>query len=293
MWSLFERGKKIIFALVLSIIPLVLLYVQSKDAEIRASFAVPILEVSGYIEKSTLAVTGFVSDWLYRYFFVTGRHDELLQLRAEVLKVKALEARVNDLMNERASLMDLHFRTSEASLPDGKLARVIARAGAPMARMIRLNKGSSDGIKAKSPVIAHEGVVGQVLNVSKHFCDVLLVTDASFAIDAKIVGSNARGLLRGITKISEYIMEIRDIDGLVDIAPGNLVVTSGINSNFPQGYPIGTVVEASRSRDNLYLSARIEPFVKMDRLTDVLVLDVSSKDLEIDPLTAMWPLAAQ
>lgn len=292
MWSLFERGKKIIFALVFSIIPLVLLYVQSKDAEIRSTFARPITEISGLIQTASLAVTGAVSDWLYSYFFVANRAEELTQLRAQISRVRTLEARVENLMNEHAALMELHFRTTQAALPKGTLARVIARAGAPMARMIRLDKGSADGIKPRSPVIAYDGMVGQVLNVSKHFTDVLLVTDASFAIDAKIVGSQARGLLRGITSNAEYMMEIRDIDGLLEVKTGNIVVTSGVNSNFPSGVPIGTVVEAFRSRDGLFVSARIEPFVYMDRLTNVLVLNPDN-DVEIDPLTAAWPMAVQ
>ncbi len=293
MWSLFERGKKVIFALVFSIIPLVLLYIQSKDAEIRTAFATPVTEISGFVQEAALAVAGTVSDWSYRYFFLGGRAKELTELRAQTPRIRALEAQVEDLVNERAALMELYFRTQEAKLPDSTPARVIARAGAPMARMIRLDKGSANGIRAKSPVIAYDGVVGQVLNVSKHFCDVLLITDASFAVDAKIVGSDARGLLRGITSNAEYMMEIRDIDGLVDVSAGNIVVTSGVNSNFPHGIPIGTVVEASRSRDGLFVSARIEPFVYMDRIGNVLVLNLSKEEIDVDPLTAAWPLAVQ
>lgn len=295
MWSLFERAKKVIFALVLSIIPLVLLYVQSKDEEIRGIFAWPVTETAGLIEKSALAISGLVSDTLFRYAYLVNRSDELIALRSEVLETRALQGKVLDLINERASIIELYFKSREIGLQQkGELARVIARAGAPMARMIRLNRGSAHGIKPKSPVIAHEGVVGQVLSVAPHFSDVLLITDASSAIDAKIVGSDARGLLRGITSSTEYLMEIRDIDGLVDVVAGNIVVTSGVNSNFPYGIPIGTVVDSFRSRDGLYVSARIEPFVLMDRLAHVVILP--NDDIEMtrtDSLTAAWPLAVQ
>lgn len=294
MWSLLERAKKIIFALVLSIIPLVLLYVQSKDEEIRSIFAWPVVELAGVIEKAALGVSGFISDGLYRYVYLVNRSDELLALRAEVLETRALKAKIDDLMNERTSVTDLYFRASEAALPKGEVARVIARAGAPMSRMIRLNRGSEHGIRAKSPVIAHQGVVGQVLSVAPHFCDVLLVTDASSALDAKIVGSEARGLLRGVTNSTEYMMEIRDIDGLIDVKAGNIVVTSGMNSSFPPGIPIGSVVESFRSRDGLYVSARIEPYVSMDRLVHVMVLMNSNNDLiNVDAMNAAWPLAVQ
>ena len=73
MWSLIERARKVIFALVLSIIPLVLLYVQSKDEDIRRVIAWPVTEVSGLIETSALAVSGAVSDTLFRYFYLVDR----------------------------------------------------------------------------------------------------------------------------------------------------------------------------------------------------------------------------
>lgn len=294
MWSLIERAKKVIFALVLSIIPLVLLYVQSKDEDIRTILAWPFIEAAGLIETGSLGIVGFVSDNLYRYFYLVGRTDEVLALRAEVMETKALRAKVVDLINERAALAEFYFRVSDSGLNLGDLARVVARVGAPMGRMIRINRGSTHGIVAKSPVVAHEGVVGQVLSVAPHFSDILLVTDASSAIDAKVVGSDARGLLRGITSSTEYLMEIRDIDGLVDITPGNIVVTSGVNSLFPAGIPIGTVVESFRSRDGLYVSARIEPFVMMDRLSYVMVLRIGDEKIsKLESITAAWPLAGQ
>lgn len=292
MWSLIERARKVIFALVLSIIPLVLLYVQSKDEEIRHAIAWPVTEFSGIIETATLAVSGAVSDMLFRYTYLVGRADELMSLRNEVLKTRALEAKIVDLTTENASIKELYFRKTEALLTEGELAQVIGRAGAPMARMIRIDRGSNHGVMAKSLVIAHEGVVGQVLSVAPHFSDVLLITDASSAIDARIAGSNARGLLRGITSSKEFLMEIRDIDGLINLVKGDVVVTSGINSNFPHGIPIGHVTEISHSHDGLDISARIKPFVMIDHLAQVFVLSPKNEKTDkTDSMAASWPLA--
>lgn len=293
MWSLLERLRKVIIVAVLSIVPLVLLYVQSKDEEIRHFVSWPIIEISGVLEKGALAVTGGVSDILFRYFYAVSRADELKSLRVEVQEAKALKAKIAELEAERASITELYFNHTESGLPKGELARVIARAGVPLSRMIRLDRGFAHGIKPNSPVIAHGGAVGQVLSVAPHFSDVLLITDASSALDAKIVGSDARGLLRGITSSTEYLMEIRDIDGMVRVEPGNVVVTSGVNSNFPHGIPIGTVIESSRSRDGLYISARIEPLVMMDRLAHVLVLPIIDTQNDVDRYKAAWPMAVQ
>lgn len=294
MWSLIERAKKVIFALVLSIIPLVLLYVQSKDEEVRNALAWPIVEAAGLVERQTLFITGTVSDWLFRYFYLVDRADELIALRAEVLKTRALKSRIADLIKEGSDIKELCFKSSKNESAKSILARVIGRAGAPMARMIRLDKGSSDGVKPKAPVMIQQGVIGQVISASFHFSDVLLITDASFALEARIVESNVRGLLRGITSSTDYRMEIRDIDGLSEVKPGDNVVTSGINSYFPSGIPIGTVLESFRSRDGLYVSAKIEPFVQMEQLVSVLVLEINDGDMSrVDPLMAAWPMAVQ
>lgn len=293
MWSLIERARKVIFALVLSIIPLVLLYVQSKDEEIRRVISWPVTELSGFIESSVLAISGAVSDTLFRYTYLVGRADELMFLRSEIQKTRALQAKVADLTNENVSIKELYFRSEEAQLKNGELSRVIGRAGAPMARMIRIDKGSLNGIEAKSLVLAHDGVVGQVLSVAPHFSDVLLITDASSAIDAKIAGSNARGLLRGMTSSKEYQMDFR-IDGILKVVKGDVVVTSGLNSNFPHGIPIGHVMEVSQSADGFYISARIKPFVMIDQLAHVFVLNPRNEKIDkTDSMAASWPLAVQ
>ena len=297
MWSLVERAKKVIVALVLSVIPLVLLYVQSKDTQIRSVLAWPIIEVTGAVQSVALKITGAVSDNLYKYFFVANRAQELLKLRAEVLETRALKAQILDLVNERAAILELNFKSSDSDLTQEhrrEYARVVARSGAPMARMIRLNKGHKHGIRVKCPVIANEGVVGQVLSVAPNFSDVLLVTDASSALEAKIVGSAARGILRGKTSASEYLMEIRDVDGMSFVNAGDTVVTSGINSYFPSGIPIGRILGSQTSSDGLNISARIEPFVAMDRVSQVIVL-LGDWSLAggIESFSASWPLAAQ
>lgn len=294
MWSLIERAKKIIFALILSVIPLVLLYAQSKDAQIRSILAWPVIECAGALENIALKVSGSISDIMFRYFFLANRSDELRRLRAEVMETRALKAQLLNMINDRSAVMELLLNTPSSEPRNREFARVIARAGAPMARMIRIDKGSLQGIKVRSPVLAHEGVVGQVLSVAPNYADVLLITDASSAIEAKIVGGTSRGILRGITSNAQYLLEIRDVDGLSEVRPGEIVVTSGVNSFFPSGLPIGEIISAKKSRDGLNISARIKPYVPMDTIANVVVLlDDWSLAGTIEAFSATWPVAIQ
>jgi rod shape-determining protein MreC len=294
MWQVIERLKKLVLVSLLSTIPLGLLYIQSKDKGMRILVSKPIIEMAGVIEKGVLLISGWAFDALFRYTYMATRTEELRALRALVLETKSLRARVDDLMKERALILGLHFNRVELGISKAELARVVARAGAPMARMIRVDRGSLHKIKFGSPVISHGGVVGQVISVAPHFSDILLITDASSALDAKIIETQARGLLRGITSQTEYLMEIRDIDGIIMAKNGDVVVTSGINSYFPPGIPIGKVIESSRSRDGLYISARVEPLVNMDAIDYVLLLSYEQEDTtRTEAFKAAWPVAIQ
>jgi rod shape-determining protein MreC len=294
MWSLLERAKKVIFALVLSIIPVVLLYVQGKDAEIRGVISWPVTQVAGLLSSAAVSVTGLMSDTLFRYVFLVGRSDELARLRADVVKLRALQAQVTDLTFEREEILNTYFHTDYGDQVNRVYARVIATAGAPMARMVRINRGFNHGLKVGNPVVANEGVVGQILSLSANFSDVLLMTDASSAIDARVVGLNARGLLRGITSNAEYLMEIGNLDGNDQIKPGDVIVSSGVNTQFPQGIPVGFVKNISASKDGLWSSAQVTPFVAMDRLEHVAVLTQSVQtEATVKAIFAPWPMATK
>lgn len=292
MW-LIDRIKKLLLVGLLSALPLLLLYMQSKNHNIRVLMSKPIIEVVGFIENKTLSMFTWTFDLLFRYTYMATRAEELRWLRQQVLETNNLKAQVSYLMKEKALLLGLHFNQVELAIPKTKLARVIARVGAPMARMIRIDHGSTDNITYGAAVISHGGVVGQVISVAPHFSDVLLITDASSALDARIVSTQARGLLRGTTSNQAYLMEIRDIDSMNIAKHGDIVVSSGVNSLFPEGIPIGKVIDSSRSRDGIYLLARVEPLVDMDAINQVLVLldDREGDMTKRASLTSSWPVA--
>lgn len=294
MWSLIERAKKVIFALVLSIIPVVLLYVQGKDAEIRNVLAWPVVQVSGMLASSTSAITGVISDVVFRYVYLVGRTDELHYLRAEVGKTRALVAMVTNLTAEKEEILDTYLKTKSQAGSIAVFAGVIGTAGAPMAKLVRIDKGKKDGVEVGNPVIADEVAIGQVLSVSSDFSDILLITDASSAIDVRVVETNARGLLRGITSSSEYLLEIRNHEAGLRVREGDLIVTSGVNSQFPSGIPIGQVFKVETSRDGLNATAKIKPFAKMDALRRVAVLKESSEQKSmVQSVFAPWPMATK
>ena len=292
MWPFIERAKKIIFAVLLSIIPLVLLYLQNNDYQIRAVLSWPIIQAAGVIQKASLSISSTMSDSMFKHIAISSKYNELMLLRASVRQISSLQAKIDYLQGELNSVTNLIGNASYTQAGKKVYAKVIAKSGTPMSRLIRLNRGALDGIKVKDPVISDEGVIGQVLSVADNFADVLLLTDASSSLDVKILGSNARGLIRGITSSTEYLMQIRDIDGLFNLKPDDVIVSSGVNSGFPAGIPVGKIKEVVTSKDGLWHSAKILPFASIDTIEHVMILLEDPVFKDITRASAYsWPLA--
>lgn len=125
------------------------------------------------------------------------------------------------------------------SFSDGAvLARVVARE-VLATHTLRLDKGSRDGVRTDSAVIADGGVLGRVDRVFDHACRVQLLSHPAAAAAAKVVGVDAEALLLGGDRAS-----LTGIPPYTEIKPGTAVVTTGSEGIYPPGLLLGTTGEA-------------------------------------------------
>jgi rod shape-determining protein MreC len=69
------------------------------------------------------------------------------------------------------------------------------------------------------------------------------------------------------------------------VAPGDQVVTSGLDGIFPKGIPVGKIEHVSRAPQGLFLEAAVTPAVDVSQLEEALVV-LSAKggfDAQPDP----------
>ncbi len=121
---------------------------------------------------------------------------------------------------------------------DSLRATVIGRAADHWWQHIIVNRGSQDGVKPGYVVTGPGGLVGRVVEVSPHTSRVLLVSDLTSRIGARISRSRVMGVVRGQSN-NQLIMEF--FDKLPDVRPGDVVTTSSYSRLFPQDIPIGRV----------------------------------------------------
>lgn len=272
MLQLLARYKGIVVVGVLLLMPLVLLYAQTKRPEARGPVVGVMVDVAAAMERGLLWVTGGLLDGIEHYATSVTAWDELMRLRRERGQALGWWARAEELARENEELRALARAVEPIDGPRPIAARVVARTGAPVSNLITVDVGSADGVRRGDGVIDKSGVVGLVLSVGRRASDVLLVTNSRSAIDVVVQRSRARGILRGTGSDERYVARVEDFDRMRDVKPGDPIVTSGLGARFPPGLLVGTVLETTAPENSLYLEADIRPAASLDRVEHVLVL---------------------
>lgn len=200
------------------------------------------------------------------------------RLKREVGSLAMERSEVESVLAENARLRRaLNFVEREPARWEA--AEVLSSGGgaANARKTIRVGKGSLAGIREGAVVAVPAGLVGQVVSVSPHTAEVLLVTDPTLQVACSVAGERQlRGILSGG---SDDLLIIRHLKAGVDIAPRSKVLTSGLGGVFPAGIEVGTFITEGNGRDaegreagGLEREGKVQPAVDFSMLEDVFVL---------------------
>jgi rod shape-determining protein MreC len=278
------RARLIAVALVLVSIALVTVYFRESEGgtlhgaqRIGVSVAMP-FEVAGErVARPFRDAYGWASDLLG-----AKSENEKLKQEIEVLRRQAIANETAAQENKR--LQGLLGYVDGPSFPEnyrGVATRVVGRPPTAYNQEMLIAAGSGSGIQRNDPVVAEEGLVGLVTDVTSNGAKVTLLTDQSSAVSAMVLESGAAGIVRhGPSDPSALILDRVGKDALV--REGNLVITAGwrsgsLESLYPRGIPIGTVKSVGQQDVDLYKRIQIAPLVNFDSLSDVVVLVPTSR----------------
>ena len=177
---------------------------------------------------------------------------------------------------EVESLLGLRERLATETMT----ARVIAKDISPSFRVVRLavDQGEHAGLHAGMPVVANEGLVGQIRRVSGRFADVLLTIDPESRVDVVVGESRARGRIEGLGERGRYRCRIQFDRADDQVAVGDEVYTSGLGKKFPASILIGYVSHVGSQEFGLHQEGEVTPSVDFTRLDEVLILTSGPKD---------------
>ncbi|MBU1726312.1 MAG: rod shape-determining protein MreC [Candidatus Omnitrophica bacterium] len=149
------------------------------------------------------------------------------------------------------------------------LSKVIARAPDSWSSVIMIDKGSANGIKKGMVALSYLGLLGRVTETTDSVSKIILMNDPNFCISALIQRTRQEGLVCGTLGV---FLIMRYLPEGVDVKKGDLVVTSGLNPNYPKGLLIGRVVDMGKEFSGLSRYVTIKPATNLSDIEEVLVI---------------------
>jgi rod shape-determining protein MreC len=176
---------------------------------------------------------------------------EVARLGGEVRHLTSLE-RENAELRRQLSLA--------AKVPRRLVAgEVLSRDADGWWQIVRLNKGSDEGVGADMAVISVDGLLGKIVDVTRGTADVLLISDPACRVSAQIARTGSFGIVagRGPTWKGQVICRMDFINRDKPVMAGDEVITSGLGGVFPKGLLIGYVESVHTDRSGLYQFADV------------------------------------
>lgn len=200
-------------------------------------------------------------------------------LRAEVEQLRRQLGVAETARHDARELRALVGLADSEGYPQGTEpvgARVILRSPTVWYSTLKIDKGSSDGIRRDQPVVAAGGLVGEVSDVTGGTAEVTLITDSSSAVSAQVMPAGATGIVHPVVGDPEDLL----LDYIADgrrVTEGTTVVTSGFESDgveslFPRGIAIGRVTEVDPEEVEQFQRVHVKPFADIRGIDYVQVL---------------------
>jgi rod shape-determining protein MreC len=154
-----------------------------------------------------------------------------------------------------------------------KPGRVIGQDPANWWRMIHIDLGSRDGLRANQPVLTPEGLVGKVTEVGFARSQVVLAGDPACRFSAQVQETRDKGIIAPDEKsFSHLLVNFTFVPTTATLKPGQLIVTSGDGGVFPKGVPVGQIVDVQTNESGPYLEARVRLLANLNQLEEIWVM---------------------
>jgi rod shape-determining protein MreC len=217
---------------------------------------------------------------VYNWFdgLVTAR-GENQKLKQEVRQLRQQYATAQSAENENLVLKRLlHYERGLSFPNDFKAvnASVVARDAPDIQQQITVSAGSHQGVRVNDPVVTEDGLVGKVTRVATEVARVTLLTDATSAVAAIDLRTNAYGLVQhGAGGGAQLVFGRVPKDQRVK--EGDFVVTAGtqlpaLPDIYPKGILIGRVTSVDQSDVDIFKQIQVSPFADFSSLDSVAIL---------------------
>ena len=207
------------------------------------------------------------------------------ELSADRDRLRTELARHDNALYENARMSQLLETNGALGLKDygAKAGRVIATSPTVWYATIRIDKGSSDGVRVGQPVLNEEALVGRVTAVFNGAAQVTLLTDTSASdttagVSARAGRGGEFGVVEPVGAGNPNDLLLTNVPPGAQLNPGDRVVTRGtvfdadhLPSLYPPGLPIGVITRIDNKGTDTQ-EIHLRPYANMRDLDFVTVL---------------------
>jgi rod shape-determining protein MreC len=254
--------KTLLFTVVIT--SLVLMTYQSRKGHIGSMTSIKTILNNAHKAAS------YMTDSFFRPFrLIALREEENIKLKRRVDELLIERDSHQDTAIENRRLIEL-LRLKENSRNYVTAARVIARGTGHWEQSLVLDKGQRDGIAKDMTVITPRGLAGKIISVSESFASMLWISDINISVAVRIKETRKEGVLSGTgsrTCILKYVPYEEEVK------TGDVIVTSGLDSLFPSGIPVGYASKVdNKGLGGNFQYIEVTPFQDSSRMEEVIIV---------------------
>jgi rod shape-determining protein MreC len=203
--------------------------------------------------------------------------EENRELEAEVAELRAQLVRLQGVQAQMERLAQAVEHAPAGAQPVVEVAEIVYLDRTSWLPTLIL-RASGGRMAINQPVVAADGLVGRVVEVSGPYARAQLITDAAAGVGAMIERTRRQGLVRGG---GGGRLELDYVPLQAEVRIGDRVVTAGIDGVYPQGIDIGWVQEVEPG--NGLHKIRLTPAVDFGKLDAVFLLPALELPAELAP----------
>ncbi|QJC36325.1 rod shape-determining protein MreC [Enterobacteriaceae endosymbiont of Donacia simplex] len=136
--------------------------------------------------------------------------------------------------------------------------------------IIFINKGLKDNIKPGTIVLNNQGIVGQVISSKNKSSQVLLICNKNFFLPVQIQNSDIKFIINGNGCTKNLKSEYISTD--INLHKGDILITSGLDTQYPIGYPVGIITKIFFDKRKNFNIAYIKPFLQIEKIKYLVLL---------------------
>ena len=193
---------------------------------------------------------------------------QIENLEEENISMKINLQRIDILENEVSRLRAIRQEVDKG-LKNIKIAQITQKDVIPNKKSIQINIGSDYNINVGQTVMGVNGLLGQVVEVNMYSSKVLLITDNSSNVPAKIARTGQQIIVKG--RPQDNMLEVTFLPNDSQIIKGDLIITSGQANRYIASLKIGRVVEVIKKEGERFVEATIEPLEVADNISEVVI----------------------